>query len=323
MLRKLAFVLSALSLGAAILPDQIGDLARGETKALAAQDPALYQEYGVISGEQAPYTAPGKHFSASAWRLHDSTGALALFEARRPGGSTPAKLAALSAKTPAGAIFAYGNYVFDVAGDVPEQKDLELLFLQLPQLDNAPLPALAANLPPDGLIPNSERYILGPASLARFEPRIAPSLAAFHLGTEAQLARYRTPKGELTLAIFSYPTPNMARERQEEFLKVPGTLAKRSGPLVAVVVQPTDPDAAERVLAGVRYAANLTLNEKVPVNQGLFMYKLFLNIFVLSGVLIGLSIIVGIGFGGFRILRRKLRNGADEGTFLRLGIRDK
>ena len=52
---------------------------------------------------------------------------------------------------------------------------------------------------------------------------------------------------------------------------------------------------------------HLTLNEKVPVNQGLFMYKLFLNIFVLSGVLMALSIIVGIGFGGFRVLRRKLR----------------
>jgi len=327
MLRKLILVLAALPLGAAILPDQIGNFAKGESKALAAQDPALYQEFGFISGEQAPYTTPSgtgdKHFFVSAWRLRDSTGALALFEARRPALATPAKLAALSAQTPDGAIFAYGNYVFQVLGDVPEQKDLELLFIQLPQLDNAPLPALAANLPHDNLIANSERYILGPASLARYEPRIAPSLAAFSLGAEAQLGRYRTPKGDLTLAIFSYLTPNMARERQAEFLKVPGTMAKRSGPLVGVVVQPPDPDAAERVLAGVRYEANLTLNEKVPVNQGLFMYKLFLNIFVLSGVLIALSIIVGIGFGGFRILRRKLRNGAEEGTFLHLGIRDK
>src|SRR6185503_11503532 len=146
----------------------------------------------------------------------------------RPDNATPAKISALSAKTPDGALFAYGNYVFQVSGDVPEQKDLELLFTQLPQLDNAPLPALAGYLPQDGLIPNSERYILGPASLARYEPRIAPSLAAFHLGAEAQLARYRTPKGDLTLTIFSYPTPNMARERQAELLKVPGTIAKRS-----------------------------------------------------------------------------------------------
>ena len=315
-------------MGAAILPDHIGEFARGEITSLAAQDPALYQEFGWVSSEQAQYTAtpgnsPGKRFTATAWRLRDSTGALALFEAQRPAPATPAKLSALSAKTPDGAIFAYGNYVFEVTGTVPEQKDLEMLFVQLPQLDNAPLPALASNLPGKGLIANSERYILGPASLARFEPRIAPSLAAFHLGTEAQIGRYRTPKGDLTLAIFSYPTPNIARERLAEFLKLPGTFAKRSGLLVGVVVQPVDPDAAERVLSGVQYGGNLTLNEKVPVNEGLFLYKLFLNIFVLSGVLIGLSIVLGIGFGGFRILRRKLGKHAHEDPFQLLRIGDK
>jgi len=307
----------------AILPDQIGDYSKGPTKALSSPDPDLYQEFGVIAGEQAQYTSGEKGFTATAWQLRDSTGALALFDARLPDNATPAKLSALSAKTPDGAIFAYGNYDFQVTGVVPEQKDLELLFSRLPQLDNAPLPALASNLPQDGLIPNSERYILGPASLARFEPRIAPSLAAFHLGTEGQLGRYRTPKGDLTLVIFSYPTPNIARERQEAFLKLPGTVAKRSGPLVGVIVQPPDPDAAERVLARVQYAGHLTLNEKVPVNEGLFMYKLFLNIFVLSGVLIALSIIVGVGFGGFRILRRKLGKPGDDDLIQLLRIGDK
>jgi hypothetical protein len=323
MLRELVLFLAVLPLGAAILPDQIGDFTRGETKTLAAQDPVLYQEFGFISAEQAEYKNSAKRFTATAWRLRDSTGAFGLFEARRPADATPAKLSALSAKTPDGAIFAYGNYVFQVSGEVPEQKDLEMLFARLPQLDNAPLPALASYLPQDGLIPNSQRYILGPVSLARFEPRIAPSLAAFHLGTEAQLGRYRTPKGDLTLVIFSYPTPNIARERQEEFSKLPGAIAKRSGPWVGVIVQPPDADAAERVLGGVQYAGNLTLNEKVPVNQGLLLYRLFLNIFVLSGVLIALSIIVGVGFGGFRILRRKLGKPGHDDPFQLLRIGDK
>jgi hypothetical protein len=332
MLRELVLIAACVvPLGAAILPDHIGDFARGETKPLAAQDATLYQEFGFVAAEQAQYTSPdtslhknpGKRFTATAWRLRDSTGALALFDVRRPDNATPAKLSALSAETPDGAIFAYGNYVFEVSGEVPEQKDLELLFAQLTQLDNAPLPALASYLPQEGLIPNSERYILGPALLARFEPRIGPSLAAFHLGTEAQLGRYRTPKGDLSLAIFSYPTPNIAREREVEFSKLPGTIAKRSGPLVAVIVQPADPDAAERVLARVQYAGNLTLNEKVPVNQGLLMYKLFLNVFVLTGVLGALSIIVGIGFGGFRVLRRKFGKPGHDDPFQLLRISDK
>ena len=90
----------------------------------------------------------------------------------------------------------------------------------------------------EGLIPNSERYILGPVSLQRFVPPIAPSVAAFHFGAEAQSGQYQTPKGKLTLAIFDYPTPNMARERYDEFAKIPGAVAKRAGSLVAVTVQP-------------------------------------------------------------------------------------
>ena len=324
MLRKLVLCFfGALPLGAAVLPDQIGDFAKGDAKPLTAPDPPLYQEYGFQTGEQAQYTSGAKRFSVSAWQLHDSTGALALFQALRPSSAPPAKLSELLSKTPNGAIAGYANYVFQFTGPVPEQKDLELLYSQLPRLDQAPLPALAGNLPPAGLIPNSERYILGPVSLARFEPRIAPSLAAFHLGAEAQLARYSTPKGELTLAIFSYPTPNIARERQAEFLKIPGTLANRSGPLVGVIVQPPDPDAAEKVLAGVRYEGHLTLNERVPVNEVPALARLVLNIFTLSGILIGLSIIVGIGFGGFRVLRRKLGRQVEEEPFLVLRIGDK
>ena len=323
MLRKLVLLLAVLPLGAAILPDQIGDSARGEIKPVAAEDASLYQEFGFLSAEQAPYNSPGKRFTATVWRLRDSTGALALFDLRLPETATPAKLSALSAKTPGGALFAYGNYVFEVSGEVPEQKDLDLLFSQLTQLDSAPLPALAGYLPQQGLIPNSGRYILGPASLARFEPRIAPSLAAFHFGAEAQLGRYRTPKGDLTLAIFSYPTPNIARERQEEFSKSPGTLAKRSGPLVAVIVQPVDPDAAERVLARVQYGGNLTLDETVPGNPVQQMGKLVYNGFVLAGLLGASSIIVGIGFGGFRVLRRKFGKPGHDDPFQLLRISDK
>ena len=324
MLRKLGFIfVGLLPMQAAILPEKFGAFTRGDSKALAASDPALFQEFGFQAGEQADYKSPQQRFTVSAWRFHDSTGALALFETQRPAAATPAKLSTLMAKTPDGAIVGFGNYVFQFTGFVPEQKDLDLLFIQLPQLDRAPLPALILYLPQEGLIPNSERYVLGPASLALYEPRISPSLAAFHLGAEAQLGRYRTPKGDLTLAIFSYPTPNMARERQDEMLKVPGTLAKRSGPLVGVVVQSPDPDSAQRVLAQVQYAGNLTLNQAVPVNQAQYLAKLFLAIFTLSGVLMALSIIVGVGFGGFRVLRRRFGKGGDDDGFVLLRIGDK
>jgi hypothetical protein len=184
------------------------------------------------------------------------------------------------------------------------------------------LPALPGFLPKDGLIPNSERYVVGPVSLQRFEPRIPPSLAAFHLSAEAQLAKYQSSKGPMTLVVFEYPTPNMARDKSQEFQGIPGAVVKRAGPLLAVIIQPPDADAAERVLGQLRYEAKLTENQKIPKDESKGIARLILNIFVASGILIGLSVLLGVAFGGSRVLLRKLgiiRKEDEEMTVLHLG----
>ena len=81
---------------------------------------------------------------------------------------------------------------------------------------NRPLPTLPKYLPA-GAEPNSERYITGPDSLARFAPAIPPSTAAFHFNAEAELAKYGEPGKETTLIVFSYPTMEMARDRIAAF----------------------------------------------------------------------------------------------------------
>jgi hypothetical protein len=296
---------AVVPLHAAIFPDQVGAFKKGPVKTVSAPDLELYDEYGLQATEQAEYTSPDKKFLATAWRFHDSTGAMAMFEARRPPGAMPSTVAKLAVSTSDGVIFAYGNYLFQLTGDVPGDTELKQIYDQLPLFENSALPLLVDALPPSGLIPNSERYILGPVSLQRFEPRIAPSLAAFHLGAEGQLGQYQTPKGKLTLLVFDYPTPNMARERFDEFEKIPGAVAKRVGPLVAVTVQPPDPDAAERVIAQVRYNANVTMNEQAPVNAKQVGGMLF-AIIALSGLILGLCVVAGIGFGAFRVILRKL-----------------
>ena len=307
MLRSLAgFLFAALAANAAIFPDQIGDFKKNAPKTIAVPDQPLYEEYGLESTEQAEYVSPEKKFTATAWRMHDSTGAMALFEARRPSGATPANVAKLAVTTSDGEILAYGNYVFQFTGSVPKGEDLKPVYAQLPKLDQSALPALMTFLPPDRLVPNSERYIVGPVSLQRFDSAIAPSIAAFHLGSEAQLGKYETDKGLLTLAIFNYPTPSIARERYDQFQQIPGAVAKRLGPLVAVTIAPPDLDAAERILAQIKYETNLTWNEKVEGNPEKGFARTLLYIFIFAGVMVGICIVAGIGFGGVRIVARKL-----------------
>jgi len=315
-------LLAGLAHGA-IFPDQLGDLKKGPPKTVSVQDTALYDEYGLQATEQAEYTAEAKHLTATAWRTRDSTGAMALFQARRPLGATPANVTKLSSRGSDGILFAYGNYLFQFTGNMPPSEDMDQFYALLPGLEQSPLPALMTYLPVDGLVPNSERYVVGPVSLQRFEPEIAPSVAAFHLGAEGQLGKYQTPKGTMTLAIFNYPTPGMARAQYEEFQKIPGAVAKRAGDLVAVIVAPPDPDAAERVLAQVKYETNITWNQSIPQNPVPGVAKLILDIFMFTGILLLGALVAGIGFGGVRILARKMGRGEDPNAMITLHLSNK
>lgn len=300
-------ILAATPMVAAIFPEQIGQFTRGQVTALNAPDVPLYQEYGFQEAEQAEFSGPAGSFKISGWKVKDSTGALALFEALVPANATPSKLAVLSAEMPSGAILAYGNFVFEYSGRKPEKDDVEALLIQLKQVERSALPALLEFVPKEGLVPNSERYILGPVSLERFAPKITPSLAALHLSVEGQTARYKTGSGELTMTILNYPLPNMARERQAALLEA-GAIAKRSGPLVAVIfLTPGDApnaDDAERVLARVDYESKLTRQSVgTPPAQGLA--NIVLTGFLLAGVAFGASILAGIWLGGFTHILKK------------------
>jgi len=323
---KIAVTLAILTLltGAAqsaIFPDHLGTYQKSAPKTIGIPDKELYDEYGLEATESAEYTSPDKKpISATAWRLHDSTGALALFDSRRPSGATPSDFAQLAVHTSDGTIFVFGNYVFQFTGGMFDQPVLNELYTQLARVENGPLPALSTFLPPDGLVANSERYILGPVSLQRAEPAIPPSVAGFRMGAEAQFGQYQTPKGLLKLIIFDYPTPSMAREQAAELQKIPGAVVKRTGPLVIATVNPPDPDAAERILGKINYQANVTLNEPTPQSQAKGLAKMILNIFVLAGIVLVMCVVGGVGFAGYRIMSRKMWRKEETVEMIVLGL---
>lgn len=305
---------------AAIFPDTIGEFKKGQPQTISVPDRALYEEYGLDTTEQAIFTSANLHFTSTVWRFRDSTGAMAMFQSRRPPGATPSNTTQLAVHTSDGTIFAFGNYVFQLAGNLPSVEDLRQFFANLPKLEQSPLPTLMTDLPKQDLVANSERYIVGPVSLDRFFPGMAPSVAAFHLGAEAQVGKFKTAKGLLTLAIFDYPTPNMARERDQEFQKIPGAMARRVGPLVALTINPPDADAAERILDQVRYEQNITWNEKVPENQAKSTLKFLVSAFYFAGLMIALCLVAGLIYGGTRVLSRKLNRGQDPDAMITLHL---
>src|SRR5262245_32555569 len=165
---------------------------------------------------------------------------MAAFLWQRPKNATSSKLGAQAVETPDSVLLVHGNYLIQFTGRKPEPAEVAALVEELKNVDGTPLPLLPGYLPAEKLVPNSERYILGPESLAMFLPGVPASVAAFSYSAEAIRGEFGSGKDQSRLAIFSYPTHQIAMQREPEFRKIAGALVKRSGPLVAVVLNPAD-----------------------------------------------------------------------------------
>ena len=310
-----------------MLPQFVGTLKQTVVKPLPVEDKAVWDDYGLQDSEQATYEGEGLTLVVRAYRLQDTTDALAAFQWLRPASAKPpndelAELSPLSAITPTGLIIALGNHLLIVDGPKPSPEDLGNVFRSMPRQESGPLPTLPGHVPPANLVPNSERYITGPGSLAKFEPEVSPSQAAFHLGTEIQTAIYRTGSGEMKLAIFSVPSPELARIRIAELDKIPGMITKRSGPLVAAIYQPKDPNDAEKLLAQVRFQAAVTTGQ-APTNKKRENFGDFLlNLFMLIGIVIIFAVVSGVLFGGFRYMRHRGGTAGEPESVISLHLGD-
>ena len=304
---------------AAIWPDTFSDFHRISAAPAALSDQSVWDEYGLKDSETAVYEGGSAKFTATAWALQDPTGALAAFDWQRPAGSASSSLAALAAETSNSLLLVHGNYLLRFQGYKPTTPELDALIENLANVDDSALPTLPGYLPSSGLEPGSERYIAGPASLAKFDPGIPPSVAAFHLSAEAILGVFQSPKGNMTMAIFDYPTPQIAMQKVGEFQNLPGAVAKRSGPLVAVILSPADPDAAERLLSQVRYQVDITVNQRIPTRRD-NIGDLIVNAFTLIGILLAFSFVAGLAVGGVRAALRRGRAGGEEGGMITLHL---
>jgi hypothetical protein len=315
----LAAILLPVLSAAAILPEAVGPYQRTALVPLPTSDKAVWEDYGLKESESATYVNGKEKLTITAWKLNDSTGAMAAFDWQRQPASTPSNVVSLAAETPNSLLLVHGNYLLYFNGHKPVPTELSAVTDSLKNVDSTALPPLADNLPNGSLVANSQRFITGPASLERFFPGLPPSVAAFRYGAEAVTGVYRTPKGEMQLAIFNYPTHQIARERQAEFTQIPGALVKRSGPLVAVVLKPADADAAERLLGQVRYQATVTVDEYVPTKRD-NIGNLVVNAFVLIGILLAFSVASGLVVGGLRAYRHRGKDGEEADAILTLHI---
>lgn len=290
-----------------ILPERMGDFDRISLAEPPLEDPDVFVEFDYEAGEIGVYkTNDGRRTSVTAYRFYDDTGAYSAYLWLRDEKGVDDTYGERSWFRPGRNLIHFGNYVVDIRGDMPEEEHVELMLGQyLPNVRVSPDPPVLAYLPQDDITNGSQRYILGPTTLSKLAPAIPPSAAGFHFGTEAVYADYITADGPQKLVLFSYPTPEMARAQVDQFHAVEGILAKRTGPMIGVLLEPTDLDAAQVFLAKVRYRAEVTMNYQEPGRHD-NLGNLILDIMILAGVLACLSILGGVFVAGSRIFATKV-----------------
>ena len=296
-----AFLLMQLTATGALLPEALGEFERGTASAFQPPEKDVFAEFGMEEGEKARFaTAAGQSVEIFAVRFGDATGAFAAFHWLQPAQGEEMPFGERAIQNGESTLIHFGNYVIRMDGSFPLEDHVELMLAYLPRVQITAAPPLLSYFPADQLIPNSTRHVLGPVVLEKLTPEIAPSVAAFHFGSEAHYGRYATPSGEHQMLLFSYPTPQISRRQVEEFNKLPNVVAKRDGPLIAVVVAPKSADEAQRLLARVRYAAEVTLHHREPgrhENLG----NLILDIVIFCGILMVLMIVGGTIVAGARL----------------------
>ena len=310
-----------------IWPEKWREHEREKVSPLTPAEPKLWAEFGGEAAEKAVYNSPVGRFSATAYRFQDSTSALAWYEYLRPEAAVPVRGAATMSTLPGALFAAHQNYVLVFDGWRPQGPELEALYKLLPRMRaSGGLPKLMEYLPQKDLRRNSERYILGLHSLELFAPAVPGSVAGFEDGAEAQAARYQAPGGDLPLVIFQYPTPQIAREREAAFMKLPGCQVKRSGVLVAVVPaengHPVDAAAAKTLLDSIEWSqVEFTWYESARRHMPVDVRAMLWGAIELTGMVLATVFFGGVFFAciGVWIRRRGLKEGEESGlTVLRL-----
>jgi hypothetical protein len=298
-------VVASLS-AADILPAKIGTAAKAKSTSITPTT-AILAEYGFISAESAEY---GK-LRVTAYRMKDSTGALAAWEALRSAESKPCTAAPYCAQVPGKTLIFDDNYVLLFEATAPMVKgQLQALLAELPSKKETALPPLLTFIPRQNIVPNSAHYLLGPASLAQFAPELATTDPGFSQGAEGHVSTYRLGGSPVRLALFYYPTPEQARSHALQFkvAQAPDVLVKRSSVLVALVLGAANEKQADDLMARVQYEAKITWNEPPPPNQVKKIYSFFLSVVIICCLLAGIFVLAGLFFGAMRLYRRRYGN---------------
>jgi hypothetical protein len=355
----------------AILPASVGTWASTgaatqvpaqQVEQLANDRANILREYGITSGERREYADGNDKTTVTLYRMVDPSAAFGAFTFfREPDMALPGPVTSASygAGKRGHALLVVGNLFMDVISAKREMSGADLNTLAqsvASQADRRPYPPIAGFLPKAGLIPGTERYVLGPLALTQVFPpgaTIRTDWAGFSSSAEAIVGRYRlagkppnqssgrSRSAEGVLLLILYPTQQLAADRYDALSKPfalnvepdqgsgqPAVFGTRSSALIALFSGAESRETAAELLNQVHYSSDVTWNEPTHGITDPTISTIVVGAILDTGAIMLLVFAASIGFGGFRLLAKLIAPGkifdrnADV-EILQLGINSK
>lgn len=295
------------------------------------------EECGPLRSQVIAYTHAARTMRVEAVEFGDRTGAYSAFTLVERPDMRPAKdLGSAAAMGDGAVLFTQGDSVVLASpaseADVPALRDLAKV---LPKVTGSRgvAPLLPSFVPDEHLVPGSLRYALGPATYAAEGGVLPANSLGWAKSAEAVTASYDAKRGHETLTLLMYPTPQIA----QAFERALSNGVKGLGPSFTnaqvhrdqeLVVVASGALAAKDALAMI---SDVHMKQTVAVDRYMppvfqtevqKTFSLLQNIAILSGILMGAAILLGLFLGGGRAAIRVLQGkpAAVEPEFLSLHL---
>jgi len=277
--------------------------------------PAVLKEYGFTDSETATYTRDdGRKLTIKAARFDDATGAYGAFTFYRQPVMKTEEIGTKAASANNRVLFFRSNVLVEANFDrisAMSASELRDLAAVLPTVQGGAdnLPTLPEYLPKKDAVENSAKYVLGPQALLAAKSPLTVEQVDFAFQPEVLTQDYSSKSGDLMLTLLKYPTPQIADERLRALQGAQkgssNFLERRTGPILEVVTGATGSSEARDLLNSVNYEAEVTWSEATSVTPRNNIGNLILAVFALIGIILLISIIFGVFFGGLRIVVKR------------------
>jgi hypothetical protein len=303
----------------------------------------VWNETGRTTGEYCQYTSGGAKLDVSLEKYRDPSNAYEAYTALIRPEMHPSTLGRTSAIDGDRLLALLGGFILELR-PTPAISDADLAALVKTvsgHADQTPLPPIRAYLP-RGFLDGTQRYARGPAgfrnamaALKQDEFANLADDAGFNFDAEAMFAQYRAGRDEAVLVLLDYPTPQLAEQHLrhlEQAISPPskqaGTTIHRKGTLLSLVLRPSSPAYGEALHSAVNYETVITQNEPHQTVTDPPILTTVAKIFIATGVFMVIAVVLGVAFGGVRLLTKvffpgKVFDRPEQMDVLQLGLSGK